>query len=87
VLQTSIRPDAAYQNNNVSPSYRQIVDTGNLGRSQAMHAPGQSGHLGSPHYGDMIQPWLNGGYFSMTWDWAEIARNCRYRHTFAPADH
>lgn len=87
VLQTSTRPDAGYQNNNVSPSYRQIVDLGDLRRSQAMHAPGQSGHLGSPHYGDMIQPWLNGGYFAMSWDWAEIARNCRYRQTFASADH
>ncbi len=87
VLQTSTAPDAGFQNNNVSPSYRQIVNLGDLGQSLAMHAPGQSGHLGSPHYRDMIQPWLNGGYFPMSWDWTEIARSCRYRQTFAPAGH
>ena len=86
VLQTSIRPDAPFQNNNVSPSYRQIIDLGSLGNSRAMHAPGQSGHLGSMHYGDLVQPWLEGKYFTMTWDWREIGESCRYRQTFEPAE-
>jgi len=35
---------------------------GDLTRSVAMFPPGQSGILGSPHYDDLIQPWLKGEY-------------------------
>jgi penicillin amidase len=68
VCQTAIAPDRPYHNNAFSVSYRQVVDLGNLGNSRAMYAPGQSGHLGSPHYGNMIDAWANGRYFPMTWE-------------------
>jgi penicillin amidase len=66
VLQTSIRPDAPYENNAVSVSSRHIVDMGNLAGALAILAPGQSGHLTSPHYRDLIEPWRQGNYFSMS---------------------
>jgi len=68
VAQTSIRPDRPYHNNAVTISSRHIVDLGNLSRSRAMLAPGQSGQLGSSHYGNLIRPWLEGAYFPMTRD-------------------
>jgi len=39
------------------PSYRQIVDLGNLNNSLSVHVPGQSGHPASKHYDDFIQLW------------------------------
>lgn len=39
------------------PSYRQIVDLGNLRNSLSIHVPGQSGHPASKHYDDFIQLW------------------------------
>lgn len=39
------------------PSYRQIVDLGDLTASRSSHAPGQSGHVASKHYDDFIPMW------------------------------
>jgi penicillin amidase len=66
VLQTAVPPNDSYANPTVAPAYRQIVDMGMLDRSVAMYAPGQSGWLGSPHYDDLLEPWLKGYYFAMT---------------------
>ncbi len=44
------------------PSYRQIVDLGNLRNSQSVHVPGQSGHPASKHYDDFIQLWRETHY-------------------------
>ncbi len=67
VLQSGIRADAPYDNNAISVSTRMIIDMGDIANAIGMHTPGQSGHLVSPHYGDLIQPWLNGQFFSMGW--------------------
>lgn len=72
--QTAYRPDQPYNNNAWAPSFRQIVDLGDLNRSLVIAPPGQSGHLGSPHYDDFIQPWLKGQYHPMLWSQAEIER-------------
>jgi penicillin amidase len=66
VLQTAIPPNDSFASPAVAPAYRQIVDMGMLDKSIAMYAPGQSGWLGSPHYADLLHPWLKGEYFSMT---------------------
>jgi penicillin amidase len=58
---------------NIAPSYRQVIDLGNFESSVAMFAPGQSGQLGSQHYGDLVEPWLSGNYFPMTWDWNSVS--------------
>ena len=49
----------------VGPVCRFVVDLGDLGRSVALKAPGQSGQPGSPHYADHIQAWLGGDYYPM----------------------
>ena len=68
VAQTSVLPDAPAGTNPVSVSTRHVVDLGNMEGGLAMFAPGQSGHLASPHYGDLVRPWLDGEYFPMTLD-------------------
>lgn len=72
VAQTSIRPDLPYDNNAISVSSRLIVDMGQIEQAEALHSPGQSGHLASPHYGDLIQPWLEGDYYRLLWQLEEV---------------
>ncbi|HSG14993.1 MAG TPA: penicillin acylase family protein [Anaerolineae bacterium] len=65
VCQMSISPgDGA---NNIAPSYRQVIDLGDWNSVLVMHAPGQSGHLASPHYADLAEPWLKGDYYRLNW--------------------
>ena len=66
VQQVAIAPGGEFHEISVSPSYRQVVNLADLDDSKAMYVPGQSGHLGSRHYGDLVQPWLSGEYFPMT---------------------
>jgi len=49
----------------VVPSYRQIVDLGNLENSLSVHSPGQSGHPASKHYDDFIALWRENKYHPM----------------------
>ncbi|RMG90509.1 MAG: penicillin acylase family protein [Chloroflexi bacterium] len=84
VAQASIRPDMLYDNNAISVSSRHIVDMGNLSNSWAMFAPGQSGHLASPHYGDLIDHWLNGRYFRMLWTKAEVEAESQHHLRLLP---
>jgi len=85
VAQTSIRPDLPYDNNAISVSSRFIVDMGHINQAQAMHVPGQSGHLASPHYGDLIHPWLTGSYYPLTWEIAEVTAVAEKTLTLQPA--
>jgi penicillin amidase len=50
-----------------APSARLIVDLGDLENSRAMHTTGQSNHLASPHYDDMIDPWRFIEYHNLLW--------------------
>ncbi|MCB8944222.1 MAG: penicillin acylase family protein [Ardenticatenaceae bacterium] len=70
VCQTSFQPDAPYASNAISVSSRHIVEMGNLAAAQAILAPGQSGHVGSPHYDDLLADWRHGRYFVMGWEGA-----------------
>jgi penicillin amidase len=45
---------------------------GDLSKSLMVYAPGQSGHLGSHHYDDLIELWINGKYHPMLWDRDQI---------------
>ncbi|MCI0398830.1 MAG: penicillin acylase family protein [Chloroflexi bacterium] len=85
ITQTAIAPGQGYENNAFSVSYRQIVDLGHLANSLAIHPPGQSGHLASPHYGDLIEPWLQGDYYPMTWTEEQVAAATRHTLTLSPA--
>lgn len=57
---------------NTGVSFRMIVDFADVNRAVWVLPPGQSGHPGSPHYSDGIQPWLNLEYHPMLWDWDDI---------------
>ncbi|HTP07241.1 MAG TPA: penicillin acylase family protein, partial [Anaerolineae bacterium] len=72
VCQVAILPDDPYDNKAWAPTYRQIVDLGDLSRSHWIYAPGQSGQVGSPHYDDLIDPWRNGETIPMLWSREQI---------------
>jgi penicillin amidase len=71
-MQTAILPDDPYDNKVCAPSFRQIIDMGDLSKSISIHPPGQSGQLASPHYDDLAQLWLNGEYHPMLWTRAQV---------------
>ncbi|CAG0930326.1 penicillin amidase [Thermoflexales bacterium] len=67
VCQVAMLPDDPYDGKAWAPTYRQIVDLGDLSRSEWIYAPGQSGQLGHPHYDDLIEPWRKGETIPMLW--------------------
>ncbi len=72
---TVFNAGVAYRSNfatNVGVSFRMILDFADFNRSVWVLPPGQSGHPGSPHYSDGIQPWLNVKYHPMLWNWDDI---------------
>ncbi len=56
----------------IVPSYRQIIDLGDLSNSVSMHTTGQSGHPFHRHYDDMIDPWRNVQYHPMLWERSDV---------------
>ncbi len=84
VAQAVTRPDAPYETNAYGVSFRQIVDWGQARRSQIMHAPGQSGQVGSPNYADLAPMWLVGELTTMFWDEEDVEQECRHQLTLNP---
>jgi len=72
VCQIAMLPNEPYDNKAWAPTYRQIVDLGDLSKSQWVYAPGQSGQLGSPHYDDLIEAWRTGQTIPMLWTRAQV---------------
>jgi penicillin amidase len=66
------------------PSYRQIVDLGNLANSRSIHTTGQSGLPGSPHFDDFIPLWRNGRYHPMRYDRKEILEDLEHLLVLRP---
>lgn len=86
VCQTAMAPASPYDNTEWAPSFRQIVDMGDLSRSMVVVPPGQSGQLGSPHYGDLAPLWLMGEYQAMLWTREQVEREAEGKLTLRPAD-
>ncbi|MCD6518430.1 MAG: penicillin acylase family protein [Anaerolineae bacterium] len=74
LCQMAMLPTAPYDANAVGPSFRQIVDLADLDHSLAIHGPGQSGQISSPHYNDLAPLWLKGKYHPMLWSRKAIER-------------
>jgi penicillin amidase len=72
VHQTAYLPQAPYDNLSFSPSYRQVIDLADFSRSRVIIPPGQSGHLASPHYDDLIEPWRAGDLLPMLWERVDV---------------
>jgi penicillin amidase len=77
-------PNEPYDNKAWSPGFREIVDMGDLSRSLFMVPPGQSGHLASPHYDDLVEPWVRGEYVPMLWTREQVEREAEGRLELTP---
>lgn len=75
LLQTATMPTAALGDHITAPSYRQIIDMGNLSNSVCVTPAGQSGNIMSPHYSDQLQLWIEGKYHPMLWTREEVEAN------------
>jgi penicillin amidase len=82
--QTAFTPSDPYNSNACAPTFRQIVDMGDLSKSLSITPPGQSGQLGSRHYDDLIQPWLKGEYHPMLWLREDVQREREGRLSLNP---
>ncbi len=65
-------PGGASFNNTSIVTYRQIIDLSDFNKSLFIVPPGQSGHVGSPHYNDLLEDYLAVRYRPLTWDWSSI---------------
>lgn len=82
--QTAMHPHDPYDNKAWAPSFRQVIDLGDLAQSEAIIPPGQSGHLGSPHYDDFAMPWLKGEYHPLLWTRQQIESHLEGKLTLEP---
>ena len=68
----------------IGPSFRSIIDLGNLANSVAVLPPGQAGQPCSPHYDDQMEDWLVGRYHPMLYARADVERAARHRLQLLP---
>jgi penicillin amidase len=66
------------------PSFRMIVDLGDLNNSITVHTTGQSGHAYNEHYDDMAPMWANVEYYSMLWSEQSIMENAEGHLVLSP---
>ena len=80
VAQAGMRP-GGYTCCAISVSSRLIVDMSAIEKAEAILAPGQSGHLGSPHYADLTPLWLEGTNFPILWQESDVIAGTQQRLT------
>jgi penicillin amidase len=66
-------------------SYRQLFDLADWDRGLATSTPGQSGQLGSPHYGDLLPRWAEGEYFPLAYSRAKVEQVTQNRLQLKPS--
>ena len=82
VCQAGMRP-GSYANDSISVSSRFIIDFSAVEQAEAMLAPGQSGYLGSAHYDDLAQMWLQGENFPILWTEEAVLAAAQHTLTLA----
>jgi penicillin amidase len=65
-------------------SYRHVLDLADWDRGLATSTPGQSGQLGSPHYGDLLPLWAEGNYIPLSFSRGKVESVVRHRLTLTP---
>jgi penicillin amidase len=68
----------------VGPPFRFIADMADLAHARGLLAPGQSGHIASPHYADGIPAWFEQGYHIMLYNRKEIEDAAKERLELNP---
>jgi len=66
------------------PGLRAIFDMASPGEARFMIAPGQSGHIASPHYGDLAPAWQDGDYIVLNGTRDDVRRTATSELTLTP---
>ena len=74
VAQAAVHPLDPLSNPLVIPSLRCVIDVGDFGRSTFSMPGGQSGNPLSPHYSDLLTPWLAGQGVPIHWHSDDVVR-------------
>lgn len=85
VAQAGVDPWEPYRANAFSVSYRQIFDVGNWDAGLVILPTGQSGHPGSPHYDDMVDPWLRVDYHPLLFSRSAVDQAVTERVSLQPS--
>ncbi len=75
--------DVAYDNRH-GPGLRAVYDLSRPDGAWFMISTGQSGHVASPHYGDMTEPWAAGEYVQLALDRRRLMESGAARLIIAP---
>ncbi len=65
-------------------TYREIFDLSDWDRSVGTNTPGQSGQPESPHYGDLLENWVNGEYFPLAFGRDAVGEHTAHRLLLRP---
>tara|TARA_R110002110_G_scaffold414147_2_gene643301 strand:- start:24708 stop:27092 length:2385 start_codon:yes stop_codon:yes gene_type:complete len=66
------------------PGLRAIFDMASPGEARFMIAPGQSGHIASPYYGDLAPAWRDGRYIVLNGTRDEVRRTATSELSLTP---
>lgn len=69
----------------VGAPFRFVADLGNLDACRGVMLPGNSGLIGSPHYSDQVEDWLQGRYHPMLFAPADVAAGAVSHLELTPA--
>ena len=65
-------------------SYRHVLDLADWDRGVATNTPGQSGQLGSPHYGELLPLWAEERYFPLNFTRPKVEAATTQRMKLTP---
>ena len=66
------------------PSMRMIVDLADFDKSVAVNSTGESGHPGSPLYGNQVIPWAKVQYHPLPWTRKQVDAGAAHKLTLNP---
>lgn len=84
LLRATTRPEFPFKTVGTIDALRFVADVGNWDRSQIMVAGGQSGHVASKHYDDLIPLWREGLTIPMLFSREAVNRNAQAHLTLKP---
>ncbi len=65
--------------------YRLITDFSDLDKSLVTIGPGISGQFGSPFYGNLLDDWVNGAFFPLTYTRTAVESVTKHKLVLQPA--
>ncbi|NQU68200.1 MAG: penicillin acylase family protein [Candidatus Marinimicrobia bacterium] len=84
VCQSAFNPATPFHATEWCPSFRMVVDLSDFRKTKMLAPPGQSGILGSKHYGDQEESWFNHKFITMLWDKKDVVASCKDRLDISP---